>query len=523
MKHKNLLFLLTTLTLSSCITPSVSSTPSESEPLSTSESLSSSEVKESTEESSSSAESNQESSSSEDSSTPDSSTPDSSPVEEEKDTFTRATDYLGSDGDVYRINIKTNDGEFPLDKESYVKGNINITEQDTSKVIKEDMPMGIKLRGNSTMSADKKPFKVKFDSKQSLFGLEKAKEWVLLANYYDKSNLRNYLAYQTAHKLDNLGFNPSHIMIDVYFNDEYYGLFTLCEQMEVNPGRVDIEDNFNKDGVSSFFLEADERAKDEYKGFQGKCYVSSGGYDFALKGPDADDYGEALEDFNSDDEEKRAEAQEVLNQFDKDTAWLQTFMDNVSAAVESADYTQYSKVIDVDSFIDYYLVQEFFKNVDVGSTSQNYVIDQADKKVKLKMGPVWDFDIGAGVVDETSSSTYAYYANTNLFMRSRDYYINDLFNDPYFEKLVKERYTEVREEVFLAVFDELDLAVEALKDAQNRNITRWPIPAERKTWIEVYAISERYNSIDTLQGHYTLLENFLTERLHVMDKAYLLK
>ena len=278
MKHKNLLFLLTTLTLSSCITPSVSSTPSESEPLSTSESLSSSEAKESPEESSSSTEPSQESSSSEDSSTPDSSTPDSSPAEEEKDTFTRASDFLGSDGDVYRINIKTNDGEFPLDKDNYVKGNINITEQDTSKVIKEDMPMGIKLRGNSTMSADKKPFKVKFDSKQSLFGLEKAKEWVLLANYYDKSNLRNYLAYQTAHKLDNLGFNPSHIMIDVYFNDEYYGLFTLCEQMEVNPGRVDIEDNFNKDGVSSFFLEADERAKDEYKGLQGKCYVSSGGY-----------------------------------------------------------------------------------------------------------------------------------------------------------------------------------------------------------------------------------------------------
>ena len=141
MKHKNLLFLLTTLTLSSCITPSISSTPSESEPLSTSESVSSSEVKESTEESSSNEESNQESPTPEDSSTTD-----SSPIEEENDAFTQVTDFLGSDGDVYRINIKTNEGEFPLDKETYVKGNINITEQDTSKVIKEDMPMGIKLR-----------------------------------------------------------------------------------------------------------------------------------------------------------------------------------------------------------------------------------------------------------------------------------------------------------------------------------------------------------------------------------------
>ena len=100
--------------------------------------------------------------------------------------------------------------------------------------------MRIKLRGNSTLGAAKKPFRIKFDSKQSLFGLEKSKDWVLLANYYDKSNLRNYLAYLTANKMTNLGFQPSSIFVDVYFNGEYYGLFTLCEQMEVNPGRVDI-------------------------------------------------------------------------------------------------------------------------------------------------------------------------------------------------------------------------------------------------------------------------------------------
>lgn len=522
MKNKKLLVFLTTLLLSSCNLGSVSST---------NESINSSFVEENSSIASDSP-SNEETPSPEESSstsveTPsDSSSADVKPIEKEfpkNGDVTDVTDYLGSDGDVYRINITTKDGAFPLDKETYVKGSINVTEQDTNTVLYEDMTMGIKLRGNSTMAADKKPFKVKFDSKQSLFGLQKAKEWVLLANYYDKSNLRNYLAYQTAHKMDNLGFNPSHIMVDVYFNNEYYGLFTLCEQMEVNPGRVDIEDNVSKDGVNSFFLEADERAAGEYPGLQGKAYISSGGYDFALKGPDADDYVEALEDLSSDDSEKVKEAQEVIEQFNKDTAWLQQFMDKVSDAIESADYTQYSKVIDVDSFIDYYLVQEFFKNVDVGSTSQNYVINQANKTVKLEMGPVWDFDIGLGLVDETSSSTYYTYAHTDLFMRYRDYYINDLFKDPYFEKLVKERYTEVRNSVFLSVFDELELAMETLEDAQARNLAKWPIPAERKTWIEMYAISENYQSITTLHGHYTLIYNFLSERIEVLDEAYLIK
>ena len=453
----------------------------------------------------------------------DDSTSEEPEIPEDPDRVKNVTDYLGSDGDVYRVNITTVDNEFPVDKENYVSGSINITEQDTTKVLHDEMSMRIKLRGNSTLSADKKPFKVKFDSKQALFGLEKAKEWVLLANYYDKSNLRNYIAYLTANKLDNLGFQPSYIMVDVYFNNEYYGLFLLCEQMEVNPGRVDIEDNVSADGINSFFLEADERAKDEYAGLQGKCYVSSGGYDFALKGPDADDYVEALEDLSSSDLETSQEAMETIEQFNKDTEWLQTFLDDVSEAIESADYTQYSQKIDVDSFIDYYLIQEFFKNVDVGSTSQNYIINQANDTVKLEMGPVWDFDIGAGTVDETSSSTYAFYSSTPLFMRARDYYINDLFNDEYFENLVKYRYTEVRDDVFLSVFDELELAIETLEKAQKRNIERWPLTNARKTWIEIYALSENYYSIDSLQGHYRHLAQFLNERLALLDSVYLKK
>lgn len=562
MKNKKLLFLLTALLVTSCNAnsseePSLTNSPEESEVLSSDPiDVESSPSFESNSDISSESESLEEPSEpepetpsvsvpevpsepsesepeapSESDSEPEQPSSESDPTDEPSDSTDEptenpnktknVTDYLGSDGDVYRVNITTENNVFPYNKEDYINGSINITEQDTSKVLHEDMSMRIKLRGNSTLSADKKPFKVKFDSKQGLFGLEKAKEWVLLANYYDKSNIRNYLAYLTANKLDNLGFQPSYIMVDVYFNNEYYGLFLMCEQMEVNPGRVDIENNVSEDGINSFFLEADERAKDEYAGLKGKCYVSSGGYDFALKGPDADDYVEALGDLSSDDPEKVAEAQEIIAQFDKDTDWLQSFLDGVSEAIYSADYSQYHDKIDVDSFIDYYLVQEFFKNVDVGSTSQNYVIDQANDIVKLAMGPVWDFDIGAGTIDETSSSTYAYYVATDLFMRSRDYYLNSLFNDEYFENLVKYRYTEVRDEVFASVFEELDIVIETLEKAQQRNIERWPLTQERKTWIEVYALSENYLGIDSLQGHYDYLEGFLSDRLALLDAAYL--
>ena len=87
----------------------------------------------------------------------DDSTSEEPEIPEDPDRVKNVTDYLGSDGDVYRVNITTVDNEFPVDKENYVSGSINITEQDTTKVLHDEMSMRIKLRGNSTLSADKKP------------------------------------------------------------------------------------------------------------------------------------------------------------------------------------------------------------------------------------------------------------------------------------------------------------------------------------------------------------------------------
>lgn len=419
--------------------------------------------------------------------------------------------YLGGDGDVHRMNITTDNLAFPENKETYIKGSLNVTEQDTSVIKHPDMTMGIKLRGNSTSIASKKPFKIKFDTKQSLFGLEAAKEWVLLANYYDKTNMRNYLAYTTANKL-NLGFQPTSIFIDVYFNDEYIGLYLLTEQMEANKGRVDIEDNYSIDGVSSFLLEADDRAKEEYSGYKGHCYISSGGYDFALKSPDADDYIDAL----------AADDTLVLEQFNKDTAWLQDYMDKVSRAIQTSDYYIYSQYINVESFIDYYLVQEMFKNVDVGSTSQFYIIDQSEKEVKLKMGPVWDFDLAAGVVDKTSKA-YEFYASHDLFVRVCDKYYKYLFKDEKFKELVSIRYTEVRDDVFASILDEFKTTKVAINNALNRNIKKWPLSKTRTTWVEINALSDYYYSIAYVKGHYDLLTNTLEERLEILDDNYLIK
>ena len=135
------------------------------------------------------------------------------------------TSYLDKNNDVYRVNITTENNEIPNNKEAYVNGWVNITDQKYTEAILETQPMKIRLRGNSTSAPEKKPFKIKFNNKVSIFGLPEAKDWVLLANYFDKTNLRNYLAYLTANKLENLDFQPSSIFVDVYLNNEYFGLY----------------------------------------------------------------------------------------------------------------------------------------------------------------------------------------------------------------------------------------------------------------------------------------------------------
>lgn len=419
------------------------------------------------------------------------------------------TKLVGSDNDLLRVNIFTNDNSTPTELGVYHEGYVTLTEQNTNKVIKNEMSMNIKVRGNSTSAPDKKPYKIKFDTAQSFFGLEAAKDWVLLANYFDKTNIRNYLAYKLANKLDNLDFQPSYIFVDVYLNDAYQGMYMLTEQIEANKGRVDIKNNTNSNGISSFLLEADTRSVNEYSGYENKCYFNIGDYNIALKYPSADDYLKALE--LNDTAYKK--------EYEKNILWVRTFMSNTNNALLSNDYKSIEKYFDVDSFIDYYIVQEFFKNVDVGSTSQYYVIDQSDKEVKIKCGPVWDFDISAGVVDNSVSSIYTTYTNTELYVKYVDYFYYMLLNNKTFLEKLQTRYKEVRS-LLIETIEEIEILKNDLAKAQIRNLERWELPNERRYWIESYAMSKTYYNIKDLNGHYDLLSKTLNERLNILDKYY---
>ena len=121
------------------------------------------------------------------------------------------------------IYIITPDGKTVDSKDQYIKGSIFIINNDS-------LLCGIKGRGNSTWSAAKKPCTVKFDKRHSLYGYPQDKNWVLLANYYDPSFVRNETAFFIGRYLSKLDYTPKSAFSTFYLNDRFQGLYQLSEK-----------------------------------------------------------------------------------------------------------------------------------------------------------------------------------------------------------------------------------------------------------------------------------------------------
>ena len=129
-------------------------------------------------------------------------------------------------------------------KENYVSASVSVYAEDGVSQL-EDTTISIRLRGNSTLNALKKSYKMKFTAKQNLLGIGDgaAKSWNLVANYYDTSMLRNMTAYEMGNMLDGMPYTPNCKSVEVYINGQYQGVYLLCEAVNVNKNRVNITEN----------------------------------------------------------------------------------------------------------------------------------------------------------------------------------------------------------------------------------------------------------------------------------------
>ena len=202
----------------------------------------------------------------------------------------------------------------------------------------------------------KRSYNISFIEKKSILGMDRAGSYVLLSNFYDESGIKNYAALETARRLgmENV---PDCEYVNLYINGEYRGLYLAAQKIKENNGFLDL----SSDGYLAKF-DYEERVKAE-----GNLYVETG-----------DLFAKVLYPLGADGE-KLAE--------------ITTDLRKVEDAVRSGE-DDFAKVADEESFIKYYLLQEFFENGDADRASQ--YIYKKEKDGKIIAGPVWDFDLAMG-------------------------------------------------------------------------------------------------------------------------------
>ncbi len=338
-----------------------------------------------------------------------------------------------------------------------------------------DAESTVKIRGNSTSVGKKAPYNIKFSEKMELLGLGKGKKWCLLANLYDKTQLRNTLAYSFAQAI-GVNYTSNSCFAEVYLNGEYCGLYQICEPIDVSKTKVDIDIDNNE-----YLLELEP-----YRGYSNPSCIVTPTINLILG------YNEP--------ETPSAEQR----------TWLKNFMTDAENALLSGDYDQVKIYVNVDSFARCYIVQELFKNIDYLLSSTRFYI----KDNKLYEGPVWDFDLSSG---NCSKSYYPAYNNVDTSGLSYEglqcvgLFNQYLFRYEEFRALVRDLYVEYQPLITNLYRDnelgpnQIDSLVATHREGIDRNNSLWPT----KTGYSLY----EHRPVDgTYDGEIAYLKDWLEKR-----------
>ncbi|BCR36411.1 CotH kinase family protein [Mariniplasma anaerobium] len=379
---------------------------------------------------------------------------------------------------IYDLYISTENQQEITSKDDYIRGNLSL--EDDGPFSKDELGLRIRGRGNSTWEYPKKPYKIKFDERQSLLGMAAAKEYVLLAEYNDKSLMRNYLAQYFTQFLNVDRFLETRY-VNLHVNEVYQGLYLLTEQVEVDSNRLSIDESERSDGGFLIELEADDRVNQE--GVMDIDWFKVDGRNFVIKSPDMEDYTSDIVDDKID--------------------YMKTYLNEFLISIENDTYEDY---IDVDNFIDYFILAELFKQVDIGYSS---VYTYKDVDQKLKMGPSWDFDISSGNGDYYDYGPEGYWVDYNPWFRK-------LIQKKSFETQYTARFKEVMDLYFDDLLFELDYVSNLLYPYAIDNFATWTI-LDEYVWPnpqEMLEANTYLKQIIYLKNYLIQRESWLEDEMH---------
>lgn len=368
------------------------------------------------------------------------------------------------------LHIDTAGSAPVLDKDNYVPSTVRL-DPNGSSYAPYLGTSGIRGRGNSTWLMPKKPYRLKLDTRASLMGLSSERDWALLANALDPSQLRNYAATELS-RLTELPYTPTMRHVEVVLNGRYDGVYTLTEHQELGAARVDItemddEDNQGVELTGGYRLEIGRRLEENAEpGFR-----TAGGVPVVVKDPDP--------------------------MTPEQRSYIQGHVQAFETALHSPNFADpelgFRRYLDVDSFIDHFLVQELTRNSDAFVSSTFFTKERGDER--FRFGPVWDFDLSIGTTRAAISDS-----PTGDESRLRGW-VPRLFEDPTFAQQVAQRWHELRP-AFAGVPGLIESKATQIAPAVGDDRLRWPA-----TYLPQSDSAE-------------YLANWLTARMEWMDQRY---
>ena len=309
----------------------------------------------------------------------------------------------------------------------------------------------IRGRGNGTWGLDKNPYKIKLEEKADLFGMGKSRTWILLANYFDESLMRNWMVQWLGEQV-GLEYTPQGVFVEVVMNGDYLGNYYLCEQVQVSKHRVAIDELKEADtelpaiqgGYLLEFCPEDEESPDSFE--------TARGMRFGMVEPSFDTGNDGYG-----------------NDIQKE--YIRNYIQRAEDAIY-AENGEYAGYLDVQSLADYWWIMEFIVNEDAFYTDSQHMFkkrfEEDGSEGKLHFGPLWDFDASTGN-GQTVTAQETGFCNTTFM------WMDELRKKPEFREVLKERWKvlDAKLEELVREGGALDRMAAMVKNSWYRDEARW--------------------------------------------------
>lgn len=380
------------------------------------------------------------------------------------------------------ISLVTETGKDVESKTDYIDADMTILGAEENGSMNQ-LQIQIRGRGNYTWGLEKKSYKIKLANKQPLLGLGRgaARKWVLLANHCDQSLLRNFLSLKLAGAMPYIAWSPDCTSVEVYLNGEYRGVYLLTEEVDVGKYKVAVSEEVTGRGVNiGYLIEMSSNAKN--------VIFSAGGKSYQI-------HNDLSED-----------PQESVQQYE----YIRDYVQECWDALKNGEEEEIGRLIDIDSLVDAYLVEEIVKNMDVGWDSF-YLYKNAGGR--LTFGPLWDFDLALGNCNQGCEAYESLYAAYVLWDQSNPWFYTAM-NYPWFRQRVVDRFDEIAE-----LCDGLSemVVAEAKRYYHSfcRNFDRWKIFGRT-----INRETQQITALSTYDEHYTFLAEWIDRRLEWLEKCF---